>query len=81
MDMPVDSRNQSFITAAFESALCRPPTPAERELAVQFLAEQTEIIRNEAPAPTPDAHDQPDARARRDLIHALFSHTDFLTIH
>ena len=73
--------NQSFVTAGFESVLCRVPTTAERDLASQFLSEQTDIIGKESASISASPQEQPEARARRDLIHALFSHTDFLTIH
>ena len=71
--------NDLFLTGCFESVLSRPPTPAERELGSQFLAEQANIIRGESPSSAHQA--DADAKARRDFVHALFSHTDFLTIH
>jgi hypothetical protein len=76
-------RVEAFLTAAFEQVLSRPPAARERALAGEFLARQAALLEAAAgrasPGPGPDA--DPRARARRDLIHALFSHNDFLTIH
>jgi hypothetical protein len=64
----------AFLTAAFEQVLTRPPTPRERVLADEFLSHQSALLEN-----TPGG--DPRGRARRDLVHALFSHNDFVTIH
>jgi hypothetical protein len=76
-------RIDAFLTAAFEQLLSRPPTVRERVLAGEFLARQTALLERVSgrspPGSAPD--DAPGARARRDLIHALFSHNDFITIH
>jgi hypothetical protein len=72
-----------FIAAAFEQVLARPPSPAESALATEFLAHQARRLGSgpEArPQPSAAASD-PRVRARADLVHALFSHNDFLTIH
>jgi hypothetical protein len=66
-------RDQAFVTAAFEQVLSRPPSPPERALTVAFLARQARLVEGSG--------DEPGARARRDLVHALFSHNDFITIH
>ena len=66
---------EQFITASFESVLSRRPKPAELKMAREFLASQRAIIQAEPPG------GGADALARRDLVHALFSHNDFLTIH
>jgi hypothetical protein len=63
---------QAFLTAAFDQILTRPPSPRERELSEAFLAKQASLLKQ--------AGDR-DATARRDLIHALFSHNDFIVIH
>lgn len=68
--------DEVFLSAGFETVLSRPPSAAERELSLRFLAEQTALLKSEA-----NSGPSPDALARRDFIHALFSHTDFLTIH
>jgi hypothetical protein len=76
-------RVEGFVTAAFEQILSRPPAPGERALAGEFLARQAALLEGAvgrtAAGPGPDA--DPHARARRDLVHALFSHNDFLTVH
>jgi mono/diheme cytochrome c family protein len=61
-----------FIDAAFEQVLSRRATAAEQALCETFLRKQADLL-----ASSPAA----DARARADLIHALFSHHDFVTIH
>jgi hypothetical protein len=66
-----------FVGAAFEAVLSRGPRPAERGLAERFLADQARIIGSEGGIGEADAA----ALARRDLVHALFSHNDFLTVH
>jgi hypothetical protein len=71
VDDPGD-RNEAFLTAAFEQVLTRRPSPRERELTRAFLAKQAAVLAREGDAV---------GRARRDLVHALFSHNDFITIH
>ncbi len=72
---------ESFLTAAFEQVLARPPSPRERELSEAFLARQVSLLER-VPDPTrKGSAADPPALARRDLVHALFSHNDFLTIH
>jgi hypothetical protein len=76
-------RDMAFLTAAFEQILTRPPSPRERELAGEFLRNQAEVLERafrSTPAGEGPGGD-PHARARRDLVHALFSHNDFITIH
>ena len=70
--------DEVFLRAGFETVLSRPPSTAERELSLRFLAEQTALLKSEPSSPSGPS---PDSLARRDFIHALFSHTDFLTIH
>jgi hypothetical protein len=65
-------RTEAFLTAAFEQVLTRGPSPRERELVRAFLAKQAAVLGGEGDA---------QGRARRDLVHALFSHNDFITIH
>ena len=73
----------AFITAAFEQVLAREPSPAETALASEFLARQAHLLgrAREVHSPNHAASSDPRARARADLIHALFSHNDFLTVH
>jgi hypothetical protein len=76
-------RAAAFIAAAFEQVLARRPSPAESALAAEFLGGQARLLAGSRPAPA-DAHEAEavsNPRARADLVHALFSHNDFLTIH
>jgi hypothetical protein len=79
VDNPPD-RTEAFLTAAFEQVLTRLPSARERELTREFLARQAELLRR-APAAAGPREDDAESRARRDLVHALFSHNDFITIH
>jgi hypothetical protein len=76
-------REAAFLSAVWEQILTRSPSPRERELAMDFLARQAALLGRSAGAPPhrSDAAGDAPARARRDLVHALFSHNDFLTIH
>jgi hypothetical protein len=72
--LPADWPDETFVTAAFEHVLGRPPRAAELKAALGFLERQTKLFEAEL------VNVDPDARARVNLIHALFSHTDFVTI-
>ncbi|HEV3339256.1 MAG TPA: DUF1553 domain-containing protein, partial [Pirellulales bacterium] len=63
----------TFIDAAFETILCRPPDGEERVDCMESLARIRQLL-------LAQGHPQPDARAREDLVHALLNHNDFLTI-
>ena len=78
----------AFITAAFEHILTRPPTEAERQRCLEFLATHGTILTAAPVEPKfPAAADprlepatEPTLRSRENLIHVLFSHNDFITI-
>ncbi len=78
----------SFINAAFRQVLCRPPSDAESAASAAFLERQTKLFQNADPdelATTSkdaanSASTDPEIRARENLIQALFSHHDFVTI-
>ena len=76
-------RAQAFVTAAFEQVLTRLPSPRERELSESFLAKQAGLLGKAAGGDRLGSGRDVDrdGRARRDLIHALFSHNDFIMIH
>jgi hypothetical protein len=76
-------RAQAFLTAAFEQVLTRPPSPRERDLSGVFLAKLAGLLGQAAGTGHMGSgrDGDPEARARRDLIHALFSHNDFIMIH
>jgi hypothetical protein len=78
----------SFVVAAFERVLGRPPTAEEIDRCERFLKEQAALYQNPAgltPFPggaagvTPPSAD-PVRRAREDLIGVLFNHNDFVTV-
>ncbi len=78
-----DGRETRFVRAAFEQILSRPPSSGELEVSERFLAKQGEVIEraSQSMPPTSPSDGDPQAKARRDLVHALFSHNDFVTIH
>jgi hypothetical protein len=75
-----------FVTAAFEQVLSRPPREAEAAASLAFFARQRELFESHAPelkaaatqpgGPSAD----PAARARENLVLALFNHTDFVSV-
>jgi hypothetical protein len=78
-----ETREAAFLTAAWEQILTRPPSPRERSIARGFLARQAALLERStgtAAGENGRAGD-PRARARRDLVHALFSHNDFIMVH
>lgn len=77
-----------FVIGAFESVLNRTPTDEERSTCEQFLAEQARQFAtkqsltafNSGTANPVKPSDDPQQRARENLIHVLLNHNDFLTI-
>jgi hypothetical protein len=74
-------RTAAFLAATFEQVLTRPPSPRERELSEAFLARQAALLGRAIGRSAKGTDADPRARARRDLVHALFSHNDFITVH
>src|SRR5581483_7622072 len=78
----------AFVSAAFVRALGRPPTDAEADRCARFLKEQAARLADEknltpvegGPAGRVPPSTDPKQRARENLVHALFNHTDFVTI-
>jgi hypothetical protein len=75
-----------FVTAAFETVLSRPATPAERDVCLKYLADQAALYAAKGltptgggPVPVPPSSD-PKARARESLVHVLMNHNDFVTV-
>jgi hypothetical protein len=76
----------TFVTAAFERVLSRPPTSEERAECLAFLREQAArhagsagkaaSTDNEGRTPASD----PARRARENLVHVLLNHHDFVTV-
>lgn len=88
---PVDDSNSdanlnSFVRAAFESILSRPPTEAEATAAKEYLAGQFQLLEDVDPrevnatAASSSPAVDPSEQARQSFVHALFSHNDFVTI-
>jgi mono/diheme cytochrome c family protein len=79
-------RDADFVRAAFETVLCRPPRDAEAAASATFLANQRELFAasaaelKAAPRLPGGPSADPIRRARENLILALFSHTDFVTV-
>jgi hypothetical protein len=78
-----------FITAAFEQALTRSPTPEELAACLDFLDEQLKLFKTDESrlvGTTGDPADgkKPSAdialRARENLVHVLLNHHEFVTI-
>jgi hypothetical protein len=79
----------SFIQAAFEQILTRPPTAAETAVCHEFLAQQerfftgtSEIVPGGAADPADGLQPaaDPALRARENLTHVLLNHHDFVTV-
>jgi len=86
----------AFIRAAFEQTLSRAPKPAEQTACQEFLVRQRAEFQHAPPVPAATAAAQgaatpppsppaappsdANARAQASLIHALFSHHDFISI-
>ena len=70
------SRFSTFVSAAFEQVLGRAPGSRELSVSIDFLTRQTRLLSSDPP---PDA--EAASHARDDLVQALFSHNDFVTIH
>jgi hypothetical protein len=77
-----------FIAAAFETLLGRAPSKGELLDSVQFLNEQALLFANPAqlkliasgPGASVKPAQEPDLRARENLVHVLFNHNEFVTI-
>jgi hypothetical protein len=82
------ARDAEFVRSAFLQILSRPPTDQERQASLEYLVQQAQelgAVKPQEPAAAPVAgiplpSGDPAQRARETLIHALFSHNDFVTI-
>jgi len=78
-----------FINSAFEAVLGRLPNAKELAESRNFVVEQASLYRNAekltslpatgTPSEVPPA-EEPELRARENLVHVLFNHNDFVTI-
>ncbi|QDU36354.1 Chromosome partition protein Smc [Maioricimonas rarisocia] len=66
----------AFVTAAFEQILTRPPTDEELVASHEFLAQQQALFAEA----TGNTITDPAQRARENLVQALFSHNEFVTV-
>jgi hypothetical protein len=84
-----------FVGAAFERILCRPATSDEVTTCLDFLESQSRKLADPASlasfttsSDNPEAggasavkpSDDPNARARENLVHVLLNHNDFVTV-
>jgi hypothetical protein len=80
--------NAGRVERAYRLALARPPKPAERDMAIAFLAEQAELVRDRlranlpvgVPPGTPDDADPAMAVALADFCLALLNRNEFLYV-
>jgi hypothetical protein len=86
---PSPASDESFISAAFERVLGRPPTPEERTACEEYLTAQSRRLADRSSltpfaaaglAAAVPAAALPGQRARENLVHVLFNHNDFITI-
>jgi hypothetical protein len=77
-----------FVDAAFETVLGRLPSPVEKKESEGFLAQQAELFQDPSKltafktgtaSEVPPSND-PDARARENLVHVLLNHNEFVVI-
>jgi len=77
-------QDDDFIRAAFEQVLSRPPSKVEASATRAFLARQEKLFRDSGLKGGSTPADMPSndltMRARENLVHALFNHSDFVTI-
>ncbi|MEX0643233.1 MAG: DUF1553 domain-containing protein [Pirellulales bacterium] len=80
-------REIAFVEAAYEQLLTRSPQPAEREASLELMRRQIDVYQSPRAAGSDSKSTEPIspsidpiARARESLIHALFSHHDFISV-
>ena len=74
--------------SAFIRMLCRPPTAEELATCLVFLDEQAAALADSksltafaaGPAASVSPANDPQQRARENLVHVLLNHNDFVTI-
>ena len=72
--------NAARIDLAYRLALCRLPSEAERRVALDFLAGQTELLRDRQTAGAPDLLDAAAATAMADFCLALLNRNEFVYV-
>ncbi len=87
-ESPSSEALAQFVAAAFERILCRPPTAEESAMCLEFLDTQAKRLADKgtlvAFTAGPDSQvkpsDNPQQRARENLMHVLLNHNDFVTV-
>ncbi len=82
------SDSDAFVTASFQQVLSRDPSESERTASLEFIDTQTRLFQETAPEELDTAGDgsevvpsaDPFLRSRENFVHALFSHSDFVTV-
>ena len=69
-----DEGNRRFVVDAYWRILCRQPTEKEVELCVSAMTEWENLDAAEADS------QKVKLRTRRNLVHAIINHNDFITI-
>jgi hypothetical protein len=80
--------DHSFVQLAFAQILSREPSESELHECLTFLGSQTKLLSSPegltavagGPKPRVAASNEPAQRARENLTHVLFNHSDFVTI-
>ena len=67
------SDSQTFVVAAYEQILSRPPSEEELTRCLEFLERQQSTLAGESP-------EEAERRASESLVRVLFSHNDFIGI-
>jgi hypothetical protein len=84
-----DHAERDFVSQAFERVLGRRPRAEEQAECLRFLVDQSRRLANRValtpfaagPSATVPPSAEPSQRAREDLVHVLFNHNDFVTVH
>ncbi len=72
--------NAARVDLAYRLALCRPPSEAERRVALNFLAGQTELLREPKTAGAPGLPNVAAANAMADFCLALLNRNEFVYV-
>jgi hypothetical protein len=87
-NVAAEEASKHFIETAFVHILCRPPTADELATCAEFLAEQSVKLADAksltafsaGPAASVQPSNDPQQRARENLVHVLLNHNDFVTV-
>ncbi|MCR9293011.1 MAG: PSD1 and planctomycete cytochrome C domain-containing protein [bacterium] len=85
-DSPLEE-SRRFIQTAFEILLNRKCSPEEQQLCLRFLEQQAAMLGSATLSPSQDQENQhtaaaedPNLRARANLVHTLMNHNDFVSL-